>query len=223
MTRKPAHAPFLVASALALLATFAGLPAAGASGVAAQVARPGDGATQTFVVAATGNEARYRVREQLLGFDFPNDAVGATSRVSGSVAIDAEGRIVPAASRVVVDLSDLTSDSDRRDNFIKRRTLDTDTHPHAVFVPRQILGLDGALPASGEVTFRIAGEMTVRGVTRSTVWEVTARREGDAVTGTATTRFTFSRFDLEIPRVRSVLSVDDDIRLEYDFRFVPAG
>jgi hypothetical protein len=43
------------------------------------------------------------------------------------------------------------------------------------------------------------------------------------VVGTATTRFPFGRFDLEIPRVRSVLSVDDDIRLEYDFRFEPSA
>lgn len=65
--------------------------------------------------------------------------------------------------------------------------------------------------------------MTVRGETRPVVWDVTARRDGSAVVGTASTRFPFSRFDLEIPRVRSVLSVDDDIRLEYDFRFIPGG
>ena len=29
-----------------------------------------------YVVAPTGNEARYRVREQLVGFDLPNDRCG---------------------------------------------------------------------------------------------------------------------------------------------------
>ena len=29
-----------------------------------------------FTVAAAGNKARYRVREQLMGKDFPNDAIG---------------------------------------------------------------------------------------------------------------------------------------------------
>lgn len=176
---------------------------------------------QRYVVAAEGNEARFRVREQLLGFDLPSDAVGVTSRVSGAVFIDGVGRIVGAGSRIVVDLSDLTSDSDRRDGFIKRRTLDTENHPEAVFSPHRIIGLDGSLPATGEATFRVAGDMTVRGETRQVVWDVTARRDGSAVVGTATTRFPFSRFDLDIPRVRSVLSVDDDIRLEYDFRFIP--
>jgi polyisoprenoid-binding protein YceI len=198
----------------------AGLFAAGAWPAPAVESAPA--VAQRYVVAADGNEARYKVREQLLGFDFPNDAVGVTRGISGAVVVDEEGQPVAAESRVAVDLSQLTSDSDRRDGFIKRRTLDTDNHPEAVFVPRRILGLEGPLPTGGAVEFRMAGDMTVRGVTRPVVWDVRARRDGAAVVGTASTRFTFGRFELEIPRVRSVLSVDDEIRLEYDFRFVPA-
>jgi hypothetical protein len=33
-----------------------------------------------FVPAPTGNEARYRVREQFVGVNLPNDAVGAGRR-----------------------------------------------------------------------------------------------------------------------------------------------
>jgi polyisoprenoid-binding protein YceI len=207
--------------ALVIATALAGLPVSGSPGPTAAWAQNVEGA-RDWVAAATGNEARYLVREQLLGFDFPNDAVGVTSQITGTVTVDAQGRIVEDRSRIVVNLSDLTSDSDRRDNFIKRRTLETENHPMAVFVPRQVVGLDGPLPPTGEVTFRLAGDMTVREATREIVWTVVARRDGEAVVGTATTRFPFARFDLEIPRVRSVLSVDDDIRLEYDFRFVPA-
>jgi polyisoprenoid-binding protein YceI len=196
-------------------------PGLGADAAAGE--RPGGDMQESwrYVVAEQGNEARYRVREQLLGFDFPNDAVGVTGRITGVVMVDGEGGLADG-SHIVVDLSALTSDSDRRDNFIRRRTLNTETHPEAVFVPRRVRGLAGPLPPSGEVSFRIEGDMTVREATRAVVWEVVARRAGEAVVGTATTRFPFSHFDLEIPRVRSVLSVDDDIRLEYDFRFVPA-
>src|SRR6476620_7676627 len=38
-----------------------------------------------YIVAPTGNEARYRVREQLVSFDLPNDAVGVTKDVTGSL------------------------------------------------------------------------------------------------------------------------------------------
>jgi hypothetical protein len=50
---------------------------------------------------------------------------------------------------------------------------------------------------------------------------VTARSDGPAVVGTATTAFTFKDFNLDQPKVPIVLSVADTLKLEYDFRFVP--
>ena len=47
-----------------------------------------------FVIAPAGNEARYRVREQLMGANLPNDAIGATKTISGTILDNDEGRIV---------------------------------------------------------------------------------------------------------------------------------
>ena len=41
-----------------------------------------------LVVGPDGNEVRYRIREQLVGLDLPNDAVGATKEISGGIAFD---------------------------------------------------------------------------------------------------------------------------------------
>jgi len=62
----------------------------------------------------------------------------------------------------------------------------------------------------------------VRGVTRPTVWQVTARYDRGRIMGSARTAFTFADFDLTQPRVPVVLSVADTIRLEYDFTLVAA-
>jgi polyisoprenoid-binding protein YceI len=173
-----------------------------------------------FVVAPTGNEARYRVREQLAGFDFPNDAVGVTSAITGAVVVDEQGNMVPAESRVVVELTPLRSDQDRRDNYLRRRTLQTETHPTVTLVPTAVRGLSlGSAPA-GEQTFELVADLTVKGVTRPTTWSVTATFAGDRVTGSAATAFTFEEFGLDKPRVARVLSVADTIRLEYDFSLV---
>jgi hypothetical protein len=51
-----------------------------------------------LVVAPAGNEARYRIREQLVGVDLPNDAIGVTSDVTGGIAFDAAGNLVPGSS-----------------------------------------------------------------------------------------------------------------------------
>jgi polyisoprenoid-binding protein YceI len=177
--------------------------------------------TVRFAVAPEGNEARYRVREQLAGLSFPNDAVGVTPAVTGAIIVDAAtGRVQANASRIVVELAGLTSDQSRRDNFIRTRTLETEQHPTAVLVPTELRGLTWPLPATGTVTFQLIGNLTVKQVTRSTTWDVTLDVAGGTVTGTATTSFTFADFAMTKPRVASVLSVDDTIRLEYDLRLL---
>ena len=192
----------------------------GASAVLAPTPQPR--AAIRFVPAAEGNEARYRVREQLVGFDFPNDAVGKTSKVEGSIMIGADGKLVRDSSRFTIDLRTLVSDQDRRDNFIRRNTIKTDSFPNAVFVPASAQGLPAVLPATGDMAFTLTGDMTIHGVTRPTTWQVKATRAASgAVTGTATTDFKFGDFGMTIPKVGRVISVDDKITLEYDFHLVP--
>jgi polyisoprenoid-binding protein YceI len=173
-----------------------------------------------LVIAPAGNTARYLVREQLAGFDFPNDAVGETSHISGVVVFDAGGNVIADASRIVVNITGLTSDSNRRDGFIQRNTLQSETYPEVVLVPLQTRGLVFPLPESGSGTFDIVGNLTIRDVTKPTSWRVTARFGEGNLTGTARTEFTFEEFGMEKPSVRSVLSVADAIRLEFDFTMV---
>ncbi|HSJ23264.1 MAG TPA: YceI family protein [Longimicrobiales bacterium] len=213
----------VAASAAALLVTATALTFdAGTTPVLAQ-AQAGAQSPTGWHVASEGNEARYRVREQLARLDFPNDAVGRTSEISGAITVDAAGNIVAGASRFTINMAALESDSDRRDNFIRRNTLQTADHPDAVFVPTSFSGLAFPLPESGVLQFRMTGDLTIRGVTRPVTWDVMARVSDDgALRGEATTQFTFADFDITKPRVASVLSVADDIRLEYTFHLLPA-
>lgn len=172
-----------------------------------------------MVVAPTGNEARYRVNEQLAGFDLPNDAVGVTGAITGAVVVD-NGRLVPGQSRVTVNLTGLKSDSERRDGYVQRRLLETEKYPTVEIVPTAVRGLTGALPASGTRSFELVGDLKVRDATRPTVWQVRANFAPGRVSGTAVTKFTFEQFGLTKPKVASVLSVADTIQLEYDFNLV---
>jgi polyisoprenoid-binding protein YceI len=172
--------------------------------------------TTVFTVAAEGNEARYRVREQLVGVSFPNDAVGVTSGITGAIAVDQAGKVVPGASRITVDVTSMSSDRDMRDGYVRRNTMVTATYPTVVLVPTEFRGLPWPLPASGSVTFQLLGNLTVKDVTRPTTWEVTMTIAGKTLTGSATTSFTFEEFGLTKPRVARVMSVEDTIKLEYD-------
>jgi polyisoprenoid-binding protein YceI len=174
-----------------------------------------------YVTASAGNMARYRIREQLVGLDLPNDAVGETAGVTGVIAADARGNIIAAESKFTVNVSTLKSDRDRRDNFVRRRVLETEQHPNVTFVPKSVRGITLPLPKAGTRSFEIHGDLTVRGTTRPTVWKVTAQFQADRVTGAAATSFTFSDFGIEQPRVPVVLSVDETIKLELDFTLIP--
>ena len=171
-----------------------------------------------FVIGPAGNEARYRVREQLMGANLPNDAIGATKGITGTILAYPDGRIVKDSSKIIIQVDSLKSDKDRRDGFLRRRTLETEKFPTVELIPTEIRGFSGKIPASGEVTFQLLGDLTVHGVTRPTVWNVKARQEGQDFVGNATTAFTFKDINLDQPKVPVVLSVADTIKLEYDFK-----
>ena len=175
-----------------------------------------------FVVAPTGNEARYRVREQLVGLELPNDAVGTVKEIAGSLLVEPNGTVVRDSSKIIVTLTSLKSDKDRRDGYVQRRTLETAKFPTVELVPTSFHGLVGK-PSSTPTAFDLVADLTVHGVTRPTTWKVTARTDGSDLVGLATTAFTFKDFSLDQPSVPVVLSVNDTIKLEYDFRFTPAG
>ena len=208
----------LAAAAVSGLVTLASAGAA-----SAQAARAPAADTGRFVFSAEGTEARYRVREQLAGVDFPNDAIGKTNKVEGTIVLDPKGAVVKALSKITVDATSLVSDRDRRDNYIRRNTLAVAQFPTFTFVPTELKGLKYPLPASGDLTFQLVGELTVKDQTRPVTWDVTAKVAQGILTGQALTKFTFADFALSKPRVASVLSVEDDIKLELDFRLTPAA
>ena len=57
-----------------------------AVGVQDSMSAASQSAALRYTLAPTGNEARYRVREQLVGHDLPNDAIGETKLLAGSIA-----------------------------------------------------------------------------------------------------------------------------------------
>ena len=199
------------ASTTTASATAATAPATAAATTASATSPAG---TLVFQLAQGQSQAIFRVREQLVGRELPNDAVGTTNAVSGQLAIKADGTVDAASSRITVDLNSLSTDSTMRDGFIKQNTLQTSQYPTAEFVPTRVEGLPNPLPSSGQYAFKLTGLQTIHGVQKEVTWDVTATRDGSALNGTATTAFTFGDFGMTPPSARSVLSVVDSIRLE---------
>jgi polyisoprenoid-binding protein YceI len=168
----------------------------------------------TFTVM-TGSKAIIRVNEQLADRTLPNDAVLTSDKVSGEFTILPDGSFAPT-SKVVVELTALESDNDLRDNTVKGQVLNTRQFPQAVFVPTKAEGLTLPLPTSGEQTFKLTGKMTIRGVTKELTFDVKATHGSTDLKATAnvTPGFQFGTFGMTQPRVFSVISIKDEIRLE---------
>jgi polyisoprenoid-binding protein YceI len=218
------HSLLGLALALAVLAAGCGTAQPQAAPTAAPptaaAATPGPAAASgpiRVTLAPDGNEARYRAQEQLTGRPL-GEAVGRTAAVTGSISLSPQGAILPDQSKVMVDLRGLKSNEDRRDNWIQRNTLQTAQFPNAELVPREAPGLPTPLPTSGEATFKLVGDLTVHGVTRPTTWDVTTRFAESQVEGSASTRVKMTDFNMEPPRVGPVLSLEDELTLELDFR-----
>jgi polyisoprenoid-binding protein YceI len=222
------RAAFLAAATLAFSACSRGGPdtayakstATNRATVEAAPMSAAQGAALRLVLASDGNAARYRVRERLANHDFPNDAVGETKSVTGAISFDNSGKVVRDASRFTLDASTFVSDQNRRDGFVRGRLLQADTYPTISLVPTDVKGLKLPLPTSGTAPIEMAADLTVRGVTRPTVWKGTAEFKDGQVSGTAATSFTFSDVQLEQPRLPFILSVADTIKLELDFKLV---
>jgi len=173
--------------------------------------------TGTWTISDT-SKATVRVREQLVGVNLPSDAVLVASRATGTFVLKDDGTF-SSDSKITFDLTTLASDQRDRDNFVKMDTLQIRQFPKAEFVPTKTSGLVLPMPASGEFTFKLAGQITIHGKTKEVTFDVVAQRSGNDLQATATAAPTwkFADFGMSAPSVPfRVVSVVDEIRVVVD-------
>ena len=181
---------------------------------------PPDPTKPQKIEIAEGTKARYKVREQLAGISFPSDAAGTTETVTGTLVVNPDGSIDATRSKLTVDLRTLKSDQQMRDGYIQRNTLESEKFPMIEFVPKRATGLPVPMPAGmgAQAGFQLIGDMTLHGVTKEATWNVVATFGNDQVAGRATTTLQFATFNLTKPSLARLMSVDDKIDLEIEFR-----
>jgi polyisoprenoid-binding protein YceI len=167
-------------------------------------------------VLGEGTVARYKVEEELARQGF-FVATGETTDVAGQIVFNEGGDIVADDSSIVIQAGTLRTDSDRRDRYVRERTLQAAQYSEITFLPTSTEGLPSPISeASGTVDFTISGNLVIRDQTRPVTWDVTAEF-GDIITGIAVIDITFEQFAMDKPSVAIVLSVEDTIRLELAF------
>ena len=180
----------------------------------------GDGAATpdgTWRVSDDGSSyVGYRVKEQLAFLDSPNEAVGRSTAVTGTMTV--AGDTVQAV-RIEADLTRLTSDESRRDNAIRQRGLESERFPTATLELAEPIKLATAPVRGREVRGHGKGRLTVHGVTREVDLDLTGRWDGSTIQVAGQLPVKMSDFQIEPPRFGPVVSIEDDAAVDFNLVF----
>ncbi len=174
-------------------------------------------AARVYRIDPKQSKATYRVGEVFLENNRFNTAVGTTSAVSGEIRVDKEKPSDSRMGEIVIDVSQLKSDQERRDDAIRRNWLESKKYPLARFRNARLSGLPASVTEGKPFTFEATGDMTVRKATREVTWDVTATLDGDTLRGRATTKLQMSSFGIEPPNIAGFVKAEDEIALSLDF------
>ncbi|MCB1017688.1 MAG: YceI family protein [Acidimicrobiales bacterium] len=189
---------------------------AGGSDDTTATAGADDGIDGSWEVAA-GSTAGYRATEVLFGQS--TEGAGRTEDVTGTLVI--EGTTASEAG-FEVDLTTLESDEDRRDGQVNGRILETSQFPTATFELTEPLDFGEVPDDLEEITVEATGDLTVHGVTQSVTFDLTARRNGDAIEVTGSMPITWSDYDIDDPS-GGPAQVEDTGTMEFALSFSKAA
>jgi polyisoprenoid-binding protein YceI len=184
----------------------------------------------TFVIVPEQSKASYHAREEFFPGAFRRigieagklEAVGSTQKIEGTFQLDPEHLDEsPGENSFTVQLTTLTSNQDRRDNYIREIRDDGgpsfDAYPTATFKGTSINGTSRPNDAGRALDFKLAGDFTVREITKPIVFDVKAQLSGDTLTGTATTRILLSDYEIGPIDFYDTVKVADDVAIEVQF------
>ncbi|MBW7881144.1 MAG: YceI family protein [Caldilineaceae bacterium] len=180
----------------------------------------------TYVIVPEESKASYLVDEEFfagalskLGIGAgPADVVGSTQAIEGQLQLNLDDLSAALGENTfTVKLNTLQTNRDDRDKWIRENGPRFNDFPLATFTASAIEGTPATYTEGEEVSFKLAGDLTIRDVTNPVTFDVTARLLGDTLTGVATTQLLMSDFGIEPPNFANTLTVADEFGIEVQF------
>lgn len=175
-----------------------------------------------YTLVAEQSRASYIVTELLAGATVRNQAIGTTSKVTGELVLDSQGKVQPGT--YTVDLVSLTSDRGNRDMYIRSNGLESSKYPTATFNLKEVKGSPTFAPGAKE-SFELIGTMKIRQTEKNVSWKATSTVEGGLIKWAATLETKLTDWGINPPvlLVRSVAEIDDPFKIEVHLTFKPAN
>lgn len=169
-----------------------------------------------FEVAADQSQARFLIDEVLNGAD--KTVVGVTNAVAAQILIDPADPAGVQIGTVQVNARTFITDSGSRNRAIQNLILQTNTYEFVTFTPSSYSGLPASIAVGDTFSFQVTGDLAIRDVTSQVTFDVTVTVESESrINGLASTTIDRATYDLQIPSVPQVASVEPTVILELEF------
>ncbi len=171
--------------------------------------------TVLYRISQSESKAQFTAKEILNGAPF--SPVGVTNQIAGDIELNINN---PSASRVGlirIDALALKTDDSRRDGAIARFILKSENPENQYIELRttELKNMPEKIVGGVESRFELAGDLTISGVTRPAVFKCTFKVQSDGkLLGTAEATVKRSDYNLQIPSVPFVASVDNIVTLK---------
>jgi polyisoprenoid-binding protein YceI len=160
--------------------------------------------------------ARFKIDEVLRGE--AKTVVGTTDQVAAQMALDLSQPSAAQFGPILINARTLATDDSQRNRMIQNFILSTNQYEYITFTPTAVSGLPQAAQVGNSYQFQIAGQLTIKDVTRDVTFDASVTpRSATELEGTANTSIRFADWGISIPSVPFVAGVSDQVHLELDF------
>ncbi|MCB8980062.1 MAG: YceI family protein [Ardenticatenaceae bacterium] len=174
------------------------------------------GGLVVYEISSGSSEVRFELDEDLRGVR--TTVVGTTDQVAGQIALDLSDLSTAQVGEIQINARTLATDNNFRNRAIQNEILDTGEFELISFVPTAINGLPASATVGQFIEFTIEGELTIRDVTETVTFDVTATAVTEtAIQGTATATVLRDTYGLNIPEVPNVANVENEVDLIINF------
>ncbi len=178
----------------------------------AEQSNPSD--AMLYRIVAGESKLQYEVGEVFLNQDNRfNVAIGVTTQINGEISVNLAEPSKSRLGPVTADISQFTSDNNRRDNALRDRFIESRRYPTVTFTVSEIKGLPDSYQPGQQVQLQIIGDLTIRETTRPVTFEALVKMDANTLTGEATTTILMSDFGFGPIDIAGILKTEDEAKV----------
>ncbi len=166
-------------------------------------------------IDSSKSQAEFSLNEVLRGV--PTLVVGTTSQLAGDIVIESENPFKIKIGEIKINAKTFKTDNTQRNGALGRMILKSEdpANEFIVFTPKEILELPEQIEKNKEFSFKINGDLLIKGVTKPVVFNAKAtQNDDDSWTAVADTNVAYADFGISVPNLPFLANVDKVVNLK---------